>query len=198
MIESAALSKTGGLASERAVSRQGRAGGEVVAKIHRANSEDIHIGEKTSFEGSFDTQGTIFVDGHLTKASVQAWQLSIGPRGCLEGEVTVNRAEIGGEFSGRLTVAAELVLRSSARIAGEIACAELVTHRGAEVRAQVTSRIGESEPAAATVSAAGGPLRSHSLRRRASLAGAFALGALVAGGTFGTILLFRLAPMMVP
>lgn len=169
-------------------------------KILRATSEDIHIGENTSFEGSFETLGTIFVDGQLTKARVRAAQLSIGPRGRLDGEVVVSRAEIGGSFSGRITVALELVLRSTANIEGEIVCAELVTHRGAAIQAQVGSHAGDgaNSPAPESPLPAGKIARRKNWVRGAALGGAFTLGALAAVGTVGTFLLFRLAPLVMP
>lgn len=169
-------------------------------KILRAGSEDIHIGENTSFEGSFETRGTIFVDGQLTKARVQASQLSIGPRGRLEGEVAVSRAEIAGSFSGRITVASELVLRSTASVEGEVVCAELITHRGAAIRAQLASRAGDGNDATGSAPsiAAGKVARRQSWGRGAALTGAFALGAAAALGTVGTFLLFRLAPLVMP
>lgn len=185
---------------ERLVVHSPRQAEGPAAKILRAGSEDIHIGENTTFEGSFETRGTIFVDGQLTKARVQASQLSVGPRGKLEGEVAVSRAEIGGAFSGRITVTSELVLRSTARVEGEIACAELVTHRGATLRAQVASRTGETVDPSAPVAAGlvSGGLRQRSWGHTTALGGAFALGALVAIGGVGTFLLLRLAPLVVP
>lgn len=196
-IQETMVGKTTSLTPDRAVLRQTGDSEGPAAKIIRAGSEDIHIGENTSFEGSFATQGKIFIDGQLTKARVQATQLSIGPRGRLDGEVSVSRAEVGGAFSGRMTVETELVLRSTARMDGEIDCGELIVHRGAALRAQVAAQVKGSETAAANLSAAAGPMR-YGVRRRAGLVSAFALGALVAGGMFGTILLFRLAPMVMP
>jgi cytoskeletal protein CcmA (bactofilin family) len=196
--ESAALSKTASFSVERTVLRQTHEGEGPATKILRANSEDIHIGENTSFEGSFETQGTIFIDGQLTKARIQASQLSIGPRGRLEGDVAVARAEISGAFSGRMTVGRELVLRSSARVEGEISCAELVTHRGATLRAQVASLNATSEAASAKTQTPSVLPRSYRMRRRAELIGVWALGAFVAGGMMGIFLLLRLMPMVVP
>ena len=185
---------------ERMILHKSRQSADVPAKILRACNEDIHIGENSSFEGSFETQGAIFVDGALTKARIQASQLSVGPNGKLEGEVAVSSAEIAGAFAGRMVVTSTLVLRSTAKVEGEIECAELVTHRGASVRAQVASRSGNPADASTAVltRASFGSFWRQSWRRSAPLVGAFLLGSLAATGALGTFLLLRLGPMMVP
>lgn len=106
-------------------------------RLVRAGNEDITIGENSLFEGSFETQGSIFVDGAAVNADLRATQLSIGAAGRVEGQASVLRAEIAGVFDGTLECAGEVILRSSCRVAGEIKCAKLVTHRGAVIDAQV-------------------------------------------------------------
>src|SRR5690554_4855794 len=106
-------------------------------RLLRAGNEDITIGENSVLEGSFETQGAMFVDGAAVNADLRATQLSIGATGRVEGQASVLRAEIAGTFDGMLECAGEVILRSSSRISGEIKCARLVTHRGAMIAAQV-------------------------------------------------------------
>lgn len=106
-------------------------------RLLRAGNEDITIGENSVLEGSFDTQGAMFVDGAAVNADLHAAQLSIGATGRVEGQATVLRAEIAGAFEGVLECSGEVILRSSSRIGGELKCAKLVTHRGAIIDAQV-------------------------------------------------------------
>ena len=198
--ETTALSKMESAAADRIALPKPVEAKEPTVKILRANSEDIHIGENTSFEGSFTTEGAIFVDGQLTKARIQANQLSIGPRGQLEGEVEVSRAEIGGAFAGRITVTSELVLRSTARVEGEVTCRQIVAHRGATLRAQVVAEAanGPDPLAPATTAGPGNLLRRRRRWRGAALVGAFALGGLTVGGAVGTFMLFRFSSMIMP
>lgn len=119
---------------------------EAPVRILRAGNEDITIGENSLFEGSFETQGSIFVDGAAVNADLRAFQLSIGATGRVEGQASVLRAEIAGVFDGTLECAGEIILRSSSRIAGEVKCTKLVTHRGAVIDAQVRV-IAESDEA---------------------------------------------------
>lgn len=111
--------------------------GDMPVRLLRAGNEDITIGENSVLEGSFETQGAMFVDGAAVNADLRATQLSIGATGRVEGQASVLRAEIAGTFDGALECAGEVILRSSSRISGEIKCARLVTHRGAVIAAQV-------------------------------------------------------------
>lgn len=115
-------------------------------RLIRAGNEDITIGENSLLEGSFETQGSIFVDGAAVNADLRAAQLSIGATGRVEGQAAVLRAEIAGVFDGTLECTGEVILRSSSRIAGEVKCAKLVTHRGAVIDAQVRVITDGDEP----------------------------------------------------
>ncbi|MBO6668015.1 polymer-forming cytoskeletal protein [Parvibaculum sp.] len=115
----------------------GRSKSATPVRLIRAGNEDITIGENSVLEGSFETQGAMFVDGAAVNADLNAAQLSIGATGRVEGQASVLRAEIAGAFEGTLECSGEVILRSSSRIAGEVRCAKLVTHRGAVIDAQV-------------------------------------------------------------
>ncbi len=128
------FASTSGHASKADVTRT-KAGTPV--RLIRAGNEDITIGENSVLEGSFETQGAMFVDGAAVNADLNAAQLSIGATGRVEGQASVLRAEIAGAFEGTLECSGEVILRSSSRIAGEVRCAKLVTHRGAVIDAQV-------------------------------------------------------------
>lgn len=93
---------------------------EVPVRLIRGGNEDIAIGENSLLEGSFETQGSIFVDGAAVNADLRASQLSIGASGRVEGQASVLRAEIAGVFDGTLECSGEVILRSSSRIAGEV------------------------------------------------------------------------------
>lgn len=107
-------------------------------RVMRAGSEDIVVGENSSLEGSFETQGSMFVDGQMSRADLKTSLLSIGVAGSVEGSASAERAEIAGAFDGHLVVAGEVILRSSSHVTGEIHCGKLISHRGATIRAHVT------------------------------------------------------------
>tara|TARA_R110000868_G_scaffold242393_4_gene497905 strand:+ start:8627 stop:9301 length:675 start_codon:yes stop_codon:yes gene_type:complete len=114
-------------------------------RMMRAGSEDIVVGENSSLEGSFETQGSMFVDGSLMGADLRTTLLSIGTSGSVAGNTHVSRAEIAGTFDGQLIVSGEVILRSTSHVTGEITCGKLISHRGATVRAHVNVVEDDSE-----------------------------------------------------
>ncbi|MFZ3033887.1 MAG: polymer-forming cytoskeletal protein [Parvibaculum sp.] len=112
--------------------------GRPPVRMMRSGSEDIVVGENSALEGSFETQGSMFVDGNLMGTDLRAMLLSIGATGSVAGKANVTRAEIAGTFDGHLNAEGEVILRATAHVSGEITCGKLVSHRGACVRAHVT------------------------------------------------------------
>lgn len=153
-------------------------------RVMRAGSEDIVVGENSSLEGSFETQGSMFVDGSLTRADLKTSLLSIGTSGSVEGNAAVSRAEIAGSFDGQLMVSGEVILRSTSHVTGEIQCGKLISHRGATVKAHVT--VLEDEADLGELAEDGKPLRTLRLRRK--ITGAFLRRAMTFGyGVFFTL-----------
>ena len=118
--------------------------GRPPVRMMQSGSEDIVIGENSALEGSFETQGSMFVDGNLMGTDLRALFLSVGAAGSVAGKAHVTRAEIAGTFDGHLNAEGEVILRPTAHVSGEITCGKLVSHRGACVRAHVT--VVEDEP----------------------------------------------------
>lgn len=108
---------------------------ELRAKQAKAkpSSEDIHVGPNTQLSGGFSTNGMMIVDGRVDSADVTAERLVLSHIGELEGNVSVQRAEISGTFSGTLIASDEVVVRPTARISGNVRCQKLVIHRGARI-----------------------------------------------------------------
>jgi len=119
--------------------------GRPPVRMMRSGSEDIVIGENSALEGSFETQGSMFVDGNLMGTDLRASLLSIGAAGSVAGKAHVARAEIAGTFDGHLSVEGEVILRATSHVSGEITCGKLVSHRGASIQAHVTVLEDEAE-----------------------------------------------------
>ncbi len=108
---------------------------ELKAKQARSkpSSEDIHVGPNTQLSGGFSTDGMMIVDGRVDSADVAADRLVLSHIGELEGNATVQRAEISGIFNGTLVASDEVIVRPTARISGTVRCQKLVIHRGARI-----------------------------------------------------------------
>lgn len=163
------------------------------ANVHvlRAGNEDIVVGDNSSLEGSFDTNGSMFVDGLVRRAELRANLLSISASGRVEGEAFVQRAEIAGEFEGTLTCAGEVIMRSTGRVSGHITCGQLVTHRGAGVDAHISvtgvEALGEAQPGSSPGFSRGAGQRRFrpSLRRHMRQMAPIMFGVIIALGSIG-------------
>lgn len=185
-----ASSAANSTAAMGAPKENGKRATAAMVRVMRAGSEDIVVGENSSLEGSFETQGSMFVDGSLTKADLRTTLLSIGTAGSVEGNATVGRAEIAGDFDGRLEVEGEVILRSTSHVVGEIVCGKLISHRGACIRAHVTVTEDESETAEATEHVRIAKLTSWRIRLRGGLwrrLTSFGYGVFFSLGTLGIL-----------
>jgi len=95
--------------------------------------EDIHVGPNTKLSGGFTTNGMIIVDGGVDAGDLAADRLVVSHIGALEGKAVVCRAEISGVFSGELVASDEVIVRSTAKLTGNVQCQRLVIHRGARI-----------------------------------------------------------------
>lgn len=98
--------------------------------------DDILIGSGVSTCGTFKTAGSIFVDGVLQDATIEASLLSISRGGELSGSVKANRVEIAGRLNGKAEATEEIVLRVTAEVDGTLSAPYLVVHRGASIRGE--------------------------------------------------------------
>lgn len=155
----------------------------------RPSSEDIHVGPNTHLSGGFSTNGMMIVDGRVDSADVEAERLVLSHIGELEGTVSVQRAEISGNFNGNLIASDEVIVRPTARIAGNVRCQKLVIHRGARIECTFSCSPDGTEEA--TSGSEASPTRTgaswltnvhHKRDRRLVLTGAGCVLALIGAG----------------
>ena len=78
------------------------------------------IGNGTKLVGEVRSNGDFRIDGHLKGTISVKGKLVVGPSGCIEGEVECQNADISGEIKGKITISELLVLKSTARLHGDI------------------------------------------------------------------------------
>ncbi len=119
------------------VSRKAGAPAFLAASAQRqephGRADDIVIGAGVSTCGTFKTAGSIFVDGVLRDATVEASLVSVSRGGELSGSITANRVEISGRLKGKAVAAEEIVLRVTAEVEGTVSAPYIVIHRGASI-----------------------------------------------------------------
>ena len=89
------------------------------------------IGNGTVIKGSIQSDGDIRIDGTLIGSIVSKGQVVVGPSGNVEGDIACNDADISGNLKVKITVAEVLLLKPSAKLAGDIVTNKLAIESGA-------------------------------------------------------------------
>jgi cytoskeletal protein CcmA (bactofilin family) len=78
------------------------------------------VANGTAITGDVKSNSDLRIDGVLNGSLIVKGKLVVGPSGRIEGEVECQNADISGEIKGRVSVSELLMLRSTARINGDI------------------------------------------------------------------------------
>lgn len=96
----------------------------------KANSSN-NVGKGTVIEGNLETFGNLRVDGKIIGNIKSKSKVALGPSSVVEGNVHAQNAEVEGEVEGYLEITDLLVLKSTAKIKGDIVTAKLIVETGA-------------------------------------------------------------------
>lgn len=112
------------------------------SRLAEANS--AHIGEGVTFKGSITVPDVIVVDG-IVEGDVTARTVRVGVSGSIKGTVTSIDAEVHGKLCDKIEVKEFLLVRSTGRIEGSLACGDVQVERGAVLSANVMSTRAKEE-----------------------------------------------------
>ena len=89
------------------------------------------IGSGTTIIGDVNSKGDIRVDGILKGSVKTEGKVVLGKEGVVEGEVICKDADISGIVKAKITVSQLLILKSSAKLSGDIVTNKLSIEPGA-------------------------------------------------------------------
>ncbi len=89
------------------------------------------IAAGTSIVGEIKSDGVFRIDGSLKGNLTTKGKLVVGNSGSIQGEVTAKSAEIYGAIEGKLYVEDMLILRSTAKVSGDVRTSKLSIEPGA-------------------------------------------------------------------
>jgi cytoskeletal protein CcmA (bactofilin family) len=90
------------------------------------------IGKGTVLTGDIRSNGDFRIDGqHKGTISVKG-KLVVGPTGSIEGEIECQNADISGEIKGKMNITELLVLKSTARLTGDIVTGKIAIEPDAQ------------------------------------------------------------------
>jgi cytoskeletal protein CcmA (bactofilin family) len=88
------------------------------------------FGEGTTVEGKIRSKGDVRIDGKLIGAIDTAAKVVLGEKGVIEGDLIAKGADISGVVNGNVHVEGVLLLKSTARINGDIVTNKLQIESG--------------------------------------------------------------------
>ena len=100
-----------------------------------ATKEQNRISSGTVITGDIVAKGGFRVEGTIRGTVKTAGKVVISKGGLIDGTLSCQTADFEGKFSGKLTVAETLTLRSSAHIEGEVTAGKLAIEPGATFNA---------------------------------------------------------------
>ena len=90
------------------------------------------IGAGTAIAGDVISKGDIRVDGTLKGSVITEGKVVLGKEGVIEGDVECSTADISGMIKAKITVSQLLLLKTSAKLNGDITTNKLSIEPGAE------------------------------------------------------------------
>ena len=106
------------------------------ALLRRKSQTSISPG--THLEGDLRSSGDVHLSG-VVRGNISARQLSIGPEGCLLGDVIAETVHIQGRVQGKVS-ASFVALDRGGEVVGEIVYGELSADLGAIIQARCEPR----------------------------------------------------------
>lgn len=89
------------------------------------------IGEGTVLEGTLRAESDVRVSGRIVGQLDVQGRAIVAQEGTIEGEITATNADIAGSVQGEIRVEERLVLKSTARVDGDIMTDRIVVEEGA-------------------------------------------------------------------
>ena len=89
------------------------------------------IGAGTVITGDVQSKGDVRIDGNLKGSVNTTGKLVLGKEGIIEGDVVCNNADISGTLKAKITVSQLLLLKTTAKLTGDISTNKLSIEPGA-------------------------------------------------------------------
>ncbi len=111
------------------------------ARRARRPGEELHrmvVGKEIKLSGTISACDQLLVEGTIEADLKDCDDLNIAEAGLFKGTATIGEADIRGRFEGTLTVR-NLVIRSTAKVTGQIRYAHLQIERGGQISGEIVS-----------------------------------------------------------
>jgi len=99
--------------------------------VDNSNGSNNIIGQGTSLNGNLKTSGNVRLEGSVIGDISSSSKVACGETSFVDGNLNAENAELAGKVSGKVTVKELLILKSTAKIQGDISTNNLIIESGA-------------------------------------------------------------------
>jgi cytoskeletal protein CcmA (bactofilin family) len=89
------------------------------------------VGPSVKIQGDLNSEGNIRIEGSVMGKIQTTQSVHVGEAASIQADMQAGNAIVAGQIQGNVKVAGNLILQSTARVNGDIACAVLRVEDGA-------------------------------------------------------------------
>lgn len=104
------------------------------------------IGENSVFEGTFEVNGNLRVDGKFSGTLQVTETVQVGQNGYVDADVKARCAVVAGTIKGNLSASEKITLQSGSRLEGEMVTSKLVIEEGVSFQGSCNTAKGAPTP----------------------------------------------------
>lgn len=95
------------------------------------NTAETVVGPSVKIQGDLNSEGNIRIEGSVMGKVQTTQSVHVGEAAVIQADMQAGNAIIAGQIQGNVKVAGNLILQSTARVHGDIACSVLRVEDGA-------------------------------------------------------------------
>ncbi len=114
-------------------------------EFNSSDSVETVIGPETNFEGVFDSDESIRIEGHFKGKIDCRKTLIIGPGGEINADIITDTAIIGGKVEGNIVAHRRIEIKNSGEIFGDLTAPVLQIEKGVVLEGSCTINTGGKE-----------------------------------------------------
>lgn len=108
-----------------------------------AQAETV-VGPSVKIQGDLNSEGNIRIEGAVSGKVKTSQSVFVGQGAQITADVLAGNAVVGGEIQGNLKITGNLVLQSTAKVTGDIACSILRVEDGAQFSGKCSMNTGSN------------------------------------------------------
>ena len=125
-----------------------------MAQHDSSSAAETIVGPSVKIQGDLNSEGNIRIEGSVNGKVQTTESVHVGDAALITADITAGNAIIAGHVQGNIKVGGSLILQSTARIHGDIACSVLRVEDGAlfsgkcNMKGAVADKVKRIEPEA--------------------------------------------------